>query len=374
MSEASPGYRISPVSFADLPGWEMDDPRPLFQAMARSLAYIRTVKPYRAGALGLTSDDLLPLLEEAVDTLEPSGAAQARSLFERHCVPFRIERDDRRPGLVTGFYEPEVDVSPQPDEIWAHPFYLRPDDLVDLDDKTRPPSMESGYMFGCTTPSGIVEYADRQAIDEGCLHGRGLEIAWARSKVDVFFAHVQGAARLRYPDGRIRRITYAAKAGHPFSPIGKLLIDMGEIPPERISMQSIREWLSRNPARVDEVLWHNRSYIFFRDADVSDEALGPVAAAKVPLVAGRSLAVDRLIHTFGFPFFVHAPTLTHLDGGRPFARLMLALDTGSAIVGPCRGDIFTGSGYEAGEAAGTVKNEADFYILIPKAAAARYGA
>jgi membrane-bound lytic murein transglycosylase A len=224
-------------------------------------------------------------------------------------------------------------------------------------------------MFGRKTSSGIEAYVDRQAIDEGFLNGKGLEIAWARSKVDVFFAHVQGAARLRYPDGSIRRITYSAKAGHPFSPIGKLLIDLGEIDRDKISMQSIRAWLAQNPAKVDEILWHNRSYIFFRDADVSDDRLGPIAAAKVPLIAGRSLAVDRLIHTFGFPFFVHSPTLTHLDEGAPFSRLMLALDTGSAIVGPSRGDIFTGSGYEAGELAGTVRNAADFYILIPKAAA-----
>jgi len=138
-------------------------------------------------------------------------------------------------------------------------------------------------------------------------------------------------------------------------------------------MQSIREWLARNPAKVDEVLRHNRSYIFFRDGDVSDPSRGPVAAAKVPLIAGRSLAVDRQIHTFGFPFFIRSESLTHLDGGKPFGRLMLALDTGSAIVGPARGDIFTGSGFEAGELAGTVRNDADFYILIPKSAAGRYG-
>lgn len=374
MSLTSPGYRLFPVSFGDLPDWEKDDPRALFETMARCLSHIRNVKPYRMGSLGLTADDLLPLLAAADDRSADMSAAEARVFFENNCIPFRIERDDTQPGLVTAFYEPEVEVSAQPDETFAHPFYVRPDDLIDLDENNRPADMDSGYMFGRTTPSGVTEYPDRKAIDQGFLAGRNLEIAWARSKVDVFFAHIQGAARLRYPDGNIRRITYAAKAGHPFSPIGKLLIDLGEIDRERISMQSIRKWLAENPAKVDEILWHNRSYIFFRDADVSDDALGPVAAAKVPLVAGRSLAVDRMIHTFGYPFFIHAPMLRHLDDGQPFARLMLALDTGSAIVGPSRGDIFTGSGYEAGERAGTVRNEADFYILIPKAAAGRFGA
>ncbi len=374
MSLTSPGYRLSLVSFGDLPGWEKDDPRALFEAMARCLSHIRNAKPYRTGASGLTADDLLPLLAAAGDKSADIGAAEARVFFEDNCVPFRIVRDDTQPGLVTAFYEPEVEVSAQPDATFAHPFYFRPDDLMDLDENNRPAYMDSGYMFGRKTPSGVTEYPDRKAIDQGFLAGRNLEIAWARSKVDVFFAHIQGAARLRYPDGGIRRITYAAKAGHPFSPIGKLLIDLGEIDRERISMQSIRKWLTENPAKVDEILWHNRSYIFFRDADVSDDSLGPIAAAKVPLVAGRSLAVDRMIHTFGYPFFIHAPSLLHLDHGQPFARLMLALDTGSAIVGPSRGDIFTGSGYEAGEYAGTVRNEADFYILIPKAAASRFGA
>jgi membrane-bound lytic murein transglycosylase A len=374
MSLTSPGYRLSPVSFSDLPGWEKDDPRALLEGMARCLSHISRVKLYRTGSLGLSAEDLLPLLAEATEKPADMSAAEARFFFEQNCIPFHIERDDAQPGLVTAFYEPEVDVSAEPDSAFAYPFYFRPDDLIDLDENNRPVDLDSGYMFGRMTTSGVTEYPDRKAIDQGLLDGRALEIAWACSKVDVFFAHVQGAARLRYPDGSIRRITYAAKAGHPFSPIGKLLIDLGEIEREQISMQSIRKWLAENPAKVDEILWHNRSYIFFRDADVSDDALGPVAAAKVPLIAGRSLAVDRLIHTFGYPFFVSAPTLLHLDNGQPFARLMLALDTGSAIVGPSRGDIFTGSGYEAGENAGTVRNEADFYILVPKAAAGRFGA
>lgn len=363
-------YTLRPLSFSDLPGWEEDDPTSLFAGMRACLDHIRKVKPYRAGALGLTADDLARFLEKAGES--PSDAASARAFFETHCTPFLISRLDGRRGFVTAFYEPEIEVSGTRDETWAYPFYYRPSDLIDLDGANRPPELDPGYVFGRRTADGIVPYPDRGEIDRGFLEGRGLEIAYAKSKVDVFFAHVQGAARLKYPGGRVERITYAAKAGHPFSPIGKLLIDRGEIDPAEISMQSIRAWLARNPAKVDEVLWHNRSYIFFRKAEVSDPSLGPVAAAKVPLIAGRSLAVDRQIHTFGFPFFIRSETLTHMDGGKPFARLMLALDTGSAIVGPARGDIFTGSGFEAGELAGAVRNDADFYILVPKAASVRF--
>lgn len=364
-------YVLKPSKYSDLPGWNDDDPTALFSAMRECLAYIKCVKPYRTGSLGLTAQDLLPLLEAAEDA-RIGNASAARSFFEKHCRPFLIKRTDEKPGFVTGFFEPEVDVSDRPDAIYRYPFYRRPPDLVDIDESNRPATLDPSYVFARNRDGMIDAYPDRSEIDRGYLSGQDLEIAWAKSKVDVFFTHVQGAARLCYPDGRVQRITYAGKAGHVFSPIGWLLIDRGDIDAATVSMQSIRDWLLENPAKVDEVLWHNRSYIFFAEAPVIDLDKGPIAAAKVPLVAGRSLAVDRLIHTFGYPFFIHSDTLKHLDRGEPFSRTMLALDTGSAIVGPARGDIFTGSGYEAGELAGTVRHPADFYILVPNMAAARF--
>lgn len=364
-------FSLTPVPFSELEGWKDDDPSSLFPVMARCLRHMREVKPYRTGSLGVTSAELGAAFAAAA-TVSPTKPAEARAFFEAAFQPFRIRPANADTGFVTAFYEPEVDVSATPGEDYRFPFYRRPPDLIDIDDTNRPEGFDPTYAFARQSREGIGYYPRRQAIDEGCLDGMGLEIAWARSRVDVFFAHVQGAARLRYPDGSVRRITYAAKAGHPFTGIGRYLVDIGEIPLAEISMQSIRSWLAAHPDRMDEVLWQNRSYIFFREAPVDDPALGPVAAAKVPLEPMRSLAVDRLIHTFSSPFFIRSETLKHLSGGAPFARLMLALDTGSAIVGPARGDIFTGSGYEAGELAGNVRNEADFFILVPKPAAARF--
>ncbi len=368
MTTASPDYCLEQISFPDLPGWAEDDPRPLFAALHDCLIQITTIKPHRTGSLGLTSADLLPALEAAA-TVNPSSAEEARRFFQQQFQPFAIRRRDGMDGFVTAFYEPEVAVSDRPDATYRYPFYNRPPDLIDLHDGNRPPGLDPSCAFARLKDGVISAYADRRVIDEGHLEGQGLEIAWARSKVDVFFAHVQGAARLRYADGAMKRITYAAKAGHPFSAIGRLLLERGEIAPEAISMQAIRAWLADHPDEADQVYWHNRSYIFFKESELSDPDRGPIASAKVPLVAGRSLAVDRLIHTFGFPFYIHAPKLTHLDDGQPFARLMLALDTGTAIVGPARGDIFTGWGDEAGALAGTVRHDASFYILIPKEAA-----
>ncbi len=365
-------FDLQRVEFSDLPGWHEDDPLPLLSALERCHRQVTTVKPHKTASLGISTADLMPAYEAAAET-RSHDAGHARAFFEEHFVPFKIVRHDGKPGFVTAFFEPEVPVSAVPNETFRFPFYRRPDDLVDVDEKNRPEGMDPYFAFGQHADGVIGEYPDRKAIEQGYLAGRGLEIAYAKSKTDVFFAHVQGAARLVYPDGSMKRVTYAAKTGHYFSATGKLLIERGKIEAATVSMQTIKQWLDDHPDEADEVLWHNRSFIFFREAEVDDTGLGPVAAAKVALEPGRSLAVDRLIHTFGVPFFINSDSLTSIDGGRPFRRLMLALDTGSAIVGPARGDIFTGSGDEAGLLAGAVRNEADFFIFIPKSAAARYG-
>ncbi|WP_292331466.1 MltA domain-containing protein, partial [Mesorhizobium sp.] len=232
--------------------------------------------------------------------------------------------------LVTGFYEPEVEASPVRTERFAVPLLSRPPDLIDIDDSNRPAGIDAYLAFARRTDNAPVEYFDRGAIERGALAGQNLEIAWLAEKVDAFFIHVQGAARLKMTDGRLARVTYAAKSGQRFIGPGKILSELGEIPLEKVTMQSIRAWFKAHPKRVDEILWQNRSYIFFREAAVDDAALGPIAAAKVPLTPGRSIAVDRLLHTFGTPFYIDAPTLTAFDE-KPFRRLMIAQDTGSAI-------------------------------------------
>lgn len=365
-------FDLQRVEFSDLPDWHRDDPLPLLPALRRCCEQVTAVKAHRTGSLGISTQDLLPAFDAASSAVIENAAA-ARLFFETHFQPFKILRADGGSGFVTAYFEPEVEVAASIDETYRYPFYYRPVDLVDVNDENRPDGMDPYFAFGRLADGAISEYRDREAIERGLLAGKGLEIAYARSRTDVFFAHVQGAARLIFPDGAMRRITYAAKTGHYFSPIGRLLIDRGKIDAATVSMQSIKKWLDDHPDEADEVIWHNRSFIFFRDAAVDDPALGPVAAAKIALEPGRSLAVDRLIHTFGVPFFVSSDTLTAMDGGKPFRRLMLALDTGSAIVGPARGDIFTGSGTDAGLLAGAVRNDADFFIFIPRAAAARYG-
>ncbi len=339
-----------------------------FDAFRRSAGH-HAIKPYRTGALGIRSSGFGDAFDAALAVPRLDEAA-ARLFFETWFDPYAIRPDDRPTGFVTGFYEPEADASPVRTDRFRFPILARPDDLVDVEDDARPEGLDPYLAFARRRPDGrIVEYPDRRAIEQGALAGRGLEIAWLEDPVDVFFIHVQGAARLRMPEG-LRRITYAAKSGQRFTGPGHVLAAMGEIPRERVTMQSIRAWFRENPGRVDEILWQNRSFIFFRDAPVADASLGPVAAAKVPLTPRRSIAVDRLLHTFGTPVFVHAPHLAAF-GSAPFAHLMIAQDTGSAIVGAARGDLFAGSGDAAGEIAGVVKHDADFFALVPRALSGR---
>ncbi|MCR9136942.1 MAG: murein transglycosylase A [Alphaproteobacteria bacterium] len=361
---------LVPVSFDQLAGWQQDDPTPIIEGLMDCGRHVASVKAYKTGSMGLTCADLAPAYGSAADEC-PRSACEARRFFESHFQPFQIRTAEEKAGFVTAYYEPELEVSSRRSARFCHPIYKRPHDLIALDDTNRPAGFDASLAFGWKTDGGIKEYPDRRAIDQGFLDGRGLEIAWAASRADVFFMHIQGSARLCFEDGSMRRVTYAAKTGHPFTAIGRVLIDWGEQHPDRVTMQSLRRWLMDHPDRVDALLWRNRSYIFFREASVDDPDRGPVAAAKVPLIPGRSLAVDRFIHTFGMPVFIDAEKLIHLSD-QPFRRLMLAQDTGSAIVGPARGDIFTGSGSHAGELAGRVKHEATFYALVPNAAAGRF--
>jgi len=355
-----PSPRLLPKTFADLPGWAEDRLADAFAAFRRS-AHHAARKPYRTGSLGVTASHLEPAFA-AARALDAVGDAQARNFFEHHFRPWDLAGE----GLVTGFYEPEAEASPVRTDRFRFPVYRRPDDLVDVDEANRPSALDPSFSFARQDKGGLVPYWDRSEIESTALAGRGLEIAWLADRVDLFFIHVQGAARLIMPDGSVRRITYAAKSGHPFIGIGRVLADLGEIPLADVTMQSIRAWLAANPHRLDDILWRNRSFIFFRDAPVEDARLGPVAAAKVPLTPGRSMAVDRLIHTFATPFHVDAPTLRAFDGN-PFRRLMIAQDTGSAIVGAARGDLFAGSGAAAGEIAGVIRHPARFTALLPVA-------
>jgi membrane-bound lytic murein transglycosylase A len=361
MGESNPDNttRLTLLAFSDLHGWADDDHAAAFAAFRSGVAVIAEHPP-KTRARGVDGAALGAILVRAAALPDPLPSAEARTFFEASFAPFEVKPPSGS-GFFTGYYEPEVAGSLISTPEFPVPLYRVPDDLIEIE-LGEAPNLDPSFRFARKTTGGYSEYADRAAITGGALAGRKLELVYLRNDVDAFFIHVQGAARIVLPDGRIMRVTYAAKSGHPYTPIGRIIADRAGLPRETVTMQAIRTWLADHPAEAPEVMAQNRSLIFFREAPVADASLGPIAAAKVPLVAGRSLAVDRLQHAFHSPVWIE----TSLPAGDACRRLMVAHDTGSAIVGPARGDIFFGSGDQAGAVAGAMRASGRFVVLMPK--------
>jgi membrane-bound lytic murein transglycosylase A len=361
MSETSgQTARLEPVAFSELPGWSGDDHAAALQCFMHSAQRMR-IRPYTTKTLGSDAPALAAIAESLLRETPSTG--NARSFFEQNFVPHRIQPSTGS-GFVTGYFEPQVAASAERTDRFSYPLYSRPPDLADIDDTTRPPGMDASFMFARNGSGGYSEYPDRAAIERGAIAGRGLELAWIENPVDGFFIHIQGSARLLMQDGSVWRIAYDGKSGHPFTPIGAWLVTHGHLSREAVTMDSIRDWLLADSGRARALMDRNRSFIFFKRVDQENPELGPVAAAGVALSPGRSLAVDHRLHTFGSPIFVC------VEGAIPqvgrWQRLMFAQDTGSAIIGPARGDLFIGSGTHAGHIAGAIKNRADFYVFVPR--------
>ncbi|MEP2744643.1 MltA domain-containing protein, partial [Bauldia litoralis] len=237
--------------------------------------------PPKPRAAGVDPAALAALIARAAKLSAVDGAT-ARAFFEAEFRPFAVVSSDGN-GFFTGYYEPIVEGSRTRSAAFATPIYCRPDDLVEIDPDDPPAGIEAGTRFAQKTADGLAPYPDRGAIEAGYLDGQGLELVFLADPVDAFFIHIQGAARIRLAEGGEMRITYAAKSGHPYTPIGRVLIERGALPSGGATMATIRGWLTDHPTEARAVMAENRSFIFFREAAVDDPALGPVAAAKVPL-------------------------------------------------------------------------------------------
>jgi membrane-bound lytic murein transglycosylase A len=362
--------RLIELPYSDLAGWGEDDHEAAFRALRRG-AEVLADHPPKTREIGIDGEALAEILRRAARFGEPDRQT-ARRFFEEAFRPFLVVPPTGT-GFFTGYYEPVLDGSRRRSPPFIHPLYGVPDDLVQFDPAEPLPGLEGMDRFARRTATGLSPYPDRQAIEAGFLSGRGLELVFLADPVDAFFIHIQGAARIRLAEGGDMRVTYAAKTGHPYTPIGRVLVERGALTRSEATMQGIRSWLAAHPAEAPAVMAANRSFIFFREAEVTDPTLGPIAAAKVPLTAGRSLAVDRRLYGFHMPVFIET-TVPEGDGMRSFQRLLIAQDTGSAIVGAARGDIFFGSGAEAGAIAGRMRADGRFIAFVPRGTAPKTGA
>lgn len=361
------------VTFADLPGWQSDDLSGALQAFQKSCAHILKKAP-SAPLDGKTTEaipygvaqDWQPLCRQA-QSIKPTNTAM-RAFIEASFTPLLVTDKKRLEGLFTGYYEPEIKASRTRSTRYATPFLAKPADLLTLKLEQFDPSLKGKSIRGRVEAGRFIPYHERAEIDAGALDGQPLALAWAQDPVDVFFAHIQGSARLKLDDGSVTRMAFAGKNGRPYRAIGRDLVARGVIPKDQVSMQSIRAWLAQNPASRDEILQLNPSYIFFREVAIKDIDLGPPGAANIPLTPNRSLAVDRSVHPLGALMWLdsHEPQRAGGAKTKPFQHLMVAQDTGSAIKGAVRGDVFFGSGPQAGESAGHMAMDGQLYTLVPK--------
>jgi membrane-bound lytic murein transglycosylase A len=238
--------------------------------------------------------------------------------------------------------------------------YGVPEDLLVIDLAELHPELKGMRLRGRLEGRRIVPYYDRAQIENGKAAVRGREIAWVDDAVELFFLHVQGSGRIRLDDGKTMRVGYADHNGHPYRSIGRWLVERGELPLEKASMQGIKAWARQNQGRLPELLNQNASYVFFRE--LPGEASGPPGALGVPLSAGRSIAVDPRFVPLGAPVYL---ATTWPNSAKPLNRLMLAQDTGSAIRGAVRADFFWGFGEEAAREAGRMKQRVRMWVLLP---------
>lgn len=365
---SDPTADLRPLAFADLAGWAGADHAVAFAAFRRHAA-VRTAAPPPSGALGVDGATLAALARTA-DRLGEIDAGAARTFFESRFRPYRVVPRDSAP-FLTAYFEPELAGSRRPDDRFRVPFLARPDDLVEIDPADRPLGLDPALTFARRTTDGLVPYWDRAAIEAGALAGRGLELAWVEDPVDAYFAHVQGSVRIRLVEGGVMRLAYDGRNGRPYTSIAARMIARGEVAAEAMTAAVLADRLRADPVRGAALMRENASSIFFREQSDLDPDLGAVAAAGVPLTPGVSIAVDRRLHTYGTPVFLAADLPLGPDGAPvAFDRLTIAQDTGSAIVGPARADLFIGLGAAAGLAAGRVRHvPRAFVVLVPNAVA-----
>lgn len=340
---------IYPADFADLPGWRQDDHAAAFNAFQRSCDSWRK-QPDDRPLSGIFALGRIGDWKKLCSVPVRNGKEQ--QFFEQWFKPYAVANNGTFDGLFTGYFVPELHGSNRPSVRYHVPIYRLPGDLV-----------KQGSQTGRLVNGQLQPYYDRGEIVAGALAGKGLELLWVDSEVDAFFMEVQGSGRVVMEDGRVVTLNYAGKNGRAYYAIGKTLVDSGEIPREAISMQTIRAWIAAHPQQGHDLMLKNQSYVFFRFGD-TDPRQGPLGSMSVPLTAGHSLAVDRNYLPMGVPLWLDAEHPA--AGNQRLRRLLMAQDTGGAIKGLLRGDVFWGQGPQAAELAGVMKSRGRYFLLIPK--------
>jgi len=352
------GLSLTRVGFAQLPQWNTanaDAALSSFQRGCTSLMAKPDTAPMSGAGYAGTVGDWRQVCA--------SANGEARGFFERNFTPFAVGGGE---ALFTGYYEPQIRGRRSRQGAFQTPVYGVPSDLVRADLGLFNAKLRGERISGKLDGQRLVPYADRAEIN-----AKGLSTApvlfYTDDAAAFFFLQIQGSGRVVFDDGSTGRIAYAGENGQTYTAIGRTLIADGSLKREEVSLQSIRAWLKANPDRARSVMETNRSYIFFAETPMGDTASGPKGTLGANLTPLASLAVDQRIHALGTPFYVAA------DGPDPVHGMLVAQDTGGAIRGPVRGDIFFGFGADAERRAGAMKGAGTLYLLLPNALAAKIG-
>lgn len=362
-----PRLTLAPVDFAELAGWRKDrlvEALPALLNSCAALARLPGDAPLGPAGTGGRAADWRATCAAAAK-LPATDEAAMRRFLEAELVPFMAGDNSRDEGIFTGYYEAELRGARHRGGRSLTPLLKRPPDLVMVDLGRFRPAWRGERIAGRVVAGRLEPYETRAAIEAGALDRYHLELLWVDDPVDAFFLQIQGSGRVRLADGSIVRIGYDGQNGAPYVPIGRLLVERGALEADAVSMQSIRAWLEAHPQEGRAVMAENPSYVFFRE--VAGD--GPVGAEGVVLTPGRSLAVDRDFIPLGVPVWLDAEDAG--DGDGPIRRLLVAQDTGGAIRGPVRGDVFWGYGPAAAARAGRMKARGRYFLLLPRRVAAR---
>lgn len=360
--------RLTRVSYAQLPGWQADSLHGLIGALNRSCRIFLAQKPERPvgpkGRFGAAAQ-WASVCREVAALPENISGAPLREFLQQRFTPLAAHNGRRELGKFTGYYEPELRGSLRQHGPYQVALLGPPKDLVSVNLGDFSPKWRGQRIAGRVANGTLQPLEPRAEIMAGALKTERLELVYVDDPIDAFFLHIQGSGRVRLDDGRVIRVGYAGQNGHPYVAIGKNLVKSGAIRREDISMQSIRAWLDANPAERDAAMNANPSYIFFRTLENVEPDLGPPGAQNVPLTPRRSLAVDPDFHALGVPVWLDSVT----PDGEALQRLMIAQDTGGAIRGPVRGDVFWGFGEQAAQTAGRMNSDGRMFILLPRGVA-----
>ncbi len=366
-------FTLEPVPMTALPGWSAEDFTGFLGAFTRSCAVLARLPDSRAigpaAAFGTVADWRAGCARARRLADKDADRAAIATFLTTEFAAFAINPAAAEPGLFTGYYEPELRGSRVRGPGFSVPLYAPPEDLVMVDLGAFRSELRGQRIAGRVVSGRLQPFEARSAITRGEGVAQARILVWLADPVDAFFLHIQGSGRIRLREGGVMRVGYAADNGHVYAAIGRRLIDIGAVPRAEMSMQAIRTWLEANPDRQGEVFAYNPAYIFFRELPpAGDPSAGPPGAQGISLTPRRSLAVDRGIYPLGLPIWIDSFAPTGPDGkSEPFQALLVTQDTGSALKGVVRGDVFWGSGDAAGAIAGKMAAPGRLFILLPRA-------